>query len=116
MKTKIRCIGRYISVLFLVLCLLSQGLIVSYGAVDEENGLLYIKQEEGVTIVGRISGSDVLIIPETIGGSPVVAIGEGAFANTSTITQVILPPTVTTIEKEAFLRCDNLTTIQFSTW
>ncbi|MEI7720372.1 MAG: leucine-rich repeat protein, partial [Verrucomicrobiota bacterium] len=64
--------------------------------------------------IGTAGG--VVVIPSTIGGNPVTAIGNGAFASNvdhrDEITQVIIPNTVLTIGAQAFERCIGLTTMK----
>lgn len=54
---------------------------------------------------------DCLSIPDTMGGYPVTAIGERAFANDWEIWRVSIPNSVTTIGAEAFSGCDMLDSI-----
>ncbi|MFA9196924.1 MAG: leucine-rich repeat protein [Aliarcobacter sp.] len=64
--------------------------------------------------IGTAGG--VVVIPATIRGNPVTAIGNGAFASNvdhrDEITQVIIPNTVLTIGAQAFERCIGLTTMK----
>lgn len=52
-------------------------------------------------------------IPETLGNCPVVAIGQQAFAWTSTITEVIIPRSISAIGDSAFAYCRSLTDVTF---
>ena len=54
-------------------------------------------------------GGDV-VLPLSLGGYPVVQIGDSAFAKTA-VTSIVLPDTVTTIDWFAFRDCLSLTTI-----
>ncbi len=68
------------------------------------------------TIIGvdeSISGD--VVIPSALGGYPVVAIGNSAFAWCSDITAVTIPNSVTIIGDDAFLNCSGLTEIEFGT-
>lgn len=49
-----------------------------------------------------------VVIPDTISGKSVTAIGKGAFADCYGITAVTIPDTVTTIGENAFLACKSL--------
>ena len=61
----------------------------------------------------NFQGGDV-IIPDTIEGLPVTAIGEGALMNKDNMSSVTIPATVTTIGKQAFDGCDNLGEVNFA--
>lgn len=54
------------------------------------------------------TGSEKLVVPETIAGQTVTAIGGGCFAGDDYITTVDLPKTVTTIGESAFADCTSL--------
>ena len=55
-------------------------------------------------------GGDV-VIPDTIDGRPVTAIGESAFACCTVLTSVTLPNSLTRIGDSAFERCVFLTSV-----
>jgi hypothetical protein len=62
------------------------------------------------TITGYIGIGGELIIPSTLDGFPVVAIGYGAFSGSTTITSVTIPNSVTSMEGgNAFYGCTALT-------
>lgn len=63
----------------------------------------------GVEITKYIGASKSVVIPESIGGKPVISIGAGAFKDLA-LTTVQLPTSVTTIKDQAFLY-NKLTTI-----
>lgn len=52
-----------------------------------------------------------LVIPKTIGGSTIKAIGANAFANKDLITSIVIPNSITSISADAFSGCDSLTEI-----
>ena len=63
------------------------------------------------TITGFTGLETHVDIPPTIGGVPVEHIGQNAFNNNTTITSVIIPPSVTTIDNGAFYGMTNLTNV-----
>ena len=69
--------------------------------------LLYTKYGDGYAVAkytkGLIKQSDFIEIPETYNGKEVLAIGNGAFKNTS-IKGIELPDTITSIEYKAFYK------------
>ncbi len=79
-------------------------------------GLAYEWNEQQTAYVcvgmGDASNLTELRIPSTYNGTPVSTIGEGAFANNTTITSVIIPESVVTIEKNAFSGCLALNSIE----
>lgn len=73
------------------------------------NGIYLSSGEEGYVVIGYEDGISSLVIPESIDGVPVVAIGEGAFRDCSTLKgDVVLPKSIVAIEKEAFMNADGL--------
>lgn len=54
-----------------------------------------------------------IVVPESLGGSPVVAIGDGAFYRCTGLTEVTLPASVTELGTQAFYHCDNLRSLIF---
>ena len=73
------------------------------------NGIYLSSGEEGYVVIGYEDGISSLVIPESIDGVPVVAIGERAFRDCSTLNgDVVLPKSIMAIEKEAFMNADGL--------
>ena len=73
------------------------------------NGIYLSSGEEGYIVIGYEDGISSLVIPESIDGVPVVAIGERAFRDCSTLNgDVVLPKSIVAIEKEAFMNADGL--------
>ncbi|NBY18422.1 MAG: leucine-rich repeat domain-containing protein, partial [Betaproteobacteria bacterium] len=64
-----------------------------------------------VTITGYTGTGGAVIIPRTIVGYPVTAIGDGAFLEKSSITSVTIPDSVTSIGDGAFRKCTGLTNL-----
>lgn len=63
------------------------------------------------TITGYTGAGGTVEIPSTIGGVPVTAIGDNAFCNNKTITDVIIPDGVLSIGESAFDTCSNLESV-----
>ena len=63
------------------------------------------------TVTGYIGTGGDVVIPDTLGGYTVIAIGEDAFSQNQTVTTVSIPFGVTQIGARAFYNCQNLTSI-----
>ena len=85
--------------------LLGLGIDALYDYQDDENGGICITKYLGDDI-------SILEIPSLINGKPVTGIGERVFEYNS-FASVILPETLTHIDKEAFRSCYYLTSITF---
>ena len=73
------------------------------------NGIYLSSGEEGYVVIGYEDGISSLVIPESIDGVPVVAIGERAFRDCSSLKgDVVLPKSIVAIEKEAFMNAYGL--------
>lgn len=68
------------------------------------NKLLHYKVVNGVAITD-------ISVPDYIDGYPVTVIGSNAFSNSTDLTGVTLPNTVTSIKASAFDNCSNLTSV-----
>lgn len=62
---------------------------------------------------GTVPDDGVIVIPDTLGGRPVVGIGERAFANLDKLTKIVIPETVVTIDDDAFKGCPNVVDIEY---
>jgi len=63
------------------------------------------------TISGYLGSGGNITIPATLGGYPVTAIKNQAFAGTSSLTGVVIPDSVKKIGYNAFSNCENLKTV-----
>ena len=100
------CIGGFLLALGLA--------FASCGDNQESSGpsLEYARVDDGYAVVGMGSYVDgVLDIPSTYKGKPVTTIAEGAFSYEQEIGIVNIPDSVTTIEKNAFNSCPNITSV-----
>ncbi len=77
---------------------------------NESNGFTYTEYGGEITITGYNGTKQDLVIPGSINGLPVTAIGEGAF-RAANITSVTLPDTVKKIDWFAFADCAKLSRI-----
>lgn len=102
----------------LLLCLLLMTLLALPAMAEdlEAGGFTYTVNEDGetVTITGyTTTPGGILSIPAQLDGKTVTAIGQGAFFNCSAITEIVFPTDgrLTTIETNAFQRCDSLVSV-----
>ena len=65
----------------------------------------------GITITKYVGTGGTVSIPEKISGLPVTRIQSNAFFNCTSMTSVIIPKNINTIEQPAFQQCNNLTSI-----
>ncbi len=78
-------------------------------SVDEQ--YTYITNNGVITITKYIGPGGDLIIPDKINGLPVTVIGLEAFVDCSSLTNVIIPGSVTTIQERAMQHCTSLMTV-----
>ena len=64
-----------------------------------------------VTITGYTGSGGAVVIPQTIAGLAVTSIGNSAFTNNGSLTNVTISDSVTSIGSSAFSSCSNLTGI-----
>ena len=78
----------------------------------QTSGLSYTVSSDGTyaTVTGYKGASKEVVIASTYNGVPVTNIGANAFQE-STLTSVVIPNSVTTIETYAFLNCYKLTSV-----
>ena len=67
-----------------------------------------------VTITGYNGSGGVASIPDAIEGHPVTGIGNSAFAHGGSLTDLLVPASVTTVADSAFYSCWNLRRIVFA--
>ncbi len=100
--------------LLLVMMLLILPAAVSCGddEADNDKTITYKLNEFDEAIITSYKGGEAFVeIPAEIDGYPVVAIGDGAFYNLSSIEEAVIPEGVIEIGKRAFESCKNLQTI-----
>ena len=86
----------------------------SFPVTDES--MFYVDDVEGgVALSGCRSElkDKVIVVPEKINGSEVVAVAMGAFFENENVVAIVLPDTVKTIEETAFNGCEKLKYVYF---
>lgn len=82
-------------------------------AQEKEDGYTYSTYNGGAYIYYYDGEDEDLVIPDTLGGCPVVNISEMAFRHCSKAKSISIPASVKEIEKEAFRYIDSVETITF---
>lgn len=72
-----------------------------------------INEDGTIAVYGYTGTDEKVIIPPTIDGKNVTAIGKCCFEDNLTIKEVVLPDTIRIIDYKAFANCKNLETINF---
>ncbi len=72
-----------------------------------------INEDGTIAVYGYTGTDEKVIIPPTIDGKNVTAIGKCCFEDNLTIKEVVLPDTIRIINYKAFANCKNLETINF---
>ena len=96
--------------LITVLCILA---LPSCGGYREyrRGAFRYTVENGEATITEYVGSAADVIIPDTIGGKPVVAIGRDAFQDQHSLKSVTIPDSVIRIEFSAFFRCISLESV-----
>lgn len=91
-------------IFFLTLLLLAAVPVTALAeeTVYTDKTLYYTIADGSVTITGCFGKDSVVTIPASIAGLPVNTIASGAFTGNSSVQEVNLPDTITTIEENAF--------------
>ncbi|MBQ8860253.1 MAG: leucine-rich repeat protein [Ruminococcus sp.] len=106
-----------VSVFLSILMLVNSLFMFSFQAFAEdvsnpENVLEYEVMEDDTVKITRYDSLDITYnIPDEIDGKIVTVIGKKAFKECHALTNVTIPDTVTTIENQAFEKCDKLKTV-----
>jgi hypothetical protein len=90
------------------------GVLLLFGGVNEVNAdpLTYKVEGETVSIVSCDKNAyGELVIPSTYEGKPITSIGNSAFGQCRSLTNVTIPASVTSIGNYAFQYCTSLTSV-----
>ena len=73
------------------------------------NDVLYtLGEDDKLTVTGYTGTASSLVIPETVDGFTVTAVGASAFEGNTALHEIDLPDTITAIGSRAFKNCSNL--------
>lgn len=78
-----------------------------------DGNIVYEKNDTGVTLLAYPAGMQATeyTVPSEVNGQPVTAIGAHTFRDNTTITKVILPASIATLERYCFNNCSSLKTV-----
>ena len=111
------CVKRLISaiVVFCMLLAVLLPVVPKANAYEIYGKLKYVVSGDEVRLVGTTEASPMTItIPETIYGKPVTEIGDCAFEEYDTITQVTIGKNVRFVDDDAFKKCNNIQQVHIS--
>lgn len=93
----------------MILCIGSTKVVTADTNTEDAIFTYEVNEEDTVTITGFSEYPlENVVVPETLNGKNVVAIGKGAFSGYCDITKVTLPESLKTIEEYAFAYCDGI--------
>ena len=76
------------------------------------NDVLYtLGEDDKLTVTGYTGTASSLVIPETVDGFTVTAVGASAFEGNTALHEIDLPDTITAIGSRAFKNCSNLSSM-----
>ena len=76
------------------------------------DGVATIDNNGGAAVSGAVE--DEVVVPATLGGHPVAAVGAGAFRDCAALEELAIPAGVMSIGEEAFAGCTGLTVVRFA--
>lgn len=85
--------------------------VINPDSTREIDGFIIKTVTGGVEIIRCTNDNADIMIPGELGGSPVVSIGKGSFAELETMHSLTIPDTVTKIREDAFSGCRNLSEV-----
>jgi hypothetical protein len=87
---------------------LSGLLLLKLSAVAQSEGFTYTTNQGTVTITAYLGSGGAVVVPGKLNGLAVTSIGESAFAESASLTSIVIPNSVSNIENNAFYYCINL--------
>lgn len=87
------------------------GCVWHYMVVSSNSAMIVNNVDGQFVSAVEAPGITSLVVPETLGGVQVTAVGEKAFVGCSDMTSIVLPATVTSIGANAFAGCSRLVSV-----
>lgn len=111
MTKKIKRIVSILMSILLVLGIMPAGMIVA--SAEQEGVLMYSQNGKESKVIGCNSSAEgEVVIPEKLGGFPVVEVDLYAFSGCAKVTAVTVPDSVTKIDTSAFKNCTALKSLK----
>lgn len=108
-KRTISCVVSLLMILVSIVCVSAE---TTTGSTTD--GFNYSIADGEVTITGYEGSASEVVIPDTIEGLLVTVIGESAFYGNYSMVSVVVPDTVTKLERYSFESCGNLESVTLS--
>jgi len=100
---------RVLSIFLAFALVISITMVENTAAFAEQSGdFTYTISNSTVEITGYTGTGGAVIIPNTLGGFPVIIIGEWAFERSTKLTSITIPSSVTSIRGNTFMGCSGL--------
>ncbi len=107
---------KFLSVLLVFAVISSMTLITNTSVFAEQSGdYTYTVTDSKAIITGYTGAGGSITIPDTLGIYPVTEIGQSAFKDNATLTQVSIPNSVTKVGNMSFYNCSELTKVIIGT-
>jgi len=91
--------------------LLLLGLWLAAAAGVRAEDYLYTTNDGAITITNYTGAGGAVSVPATLNGLPVTGVGDAAFANCTSLTDLALPASVTNLGEWVFYACTSLTSV-----
>ncbi len=101
--------AKRLSALLLALCMLLS--LCQAAGADISGDYVYTVEDGFATITGYEGMGGDITLPDELGGAPVRAVADYAFARNGTLTSVVIPEGIESLAECAFFDCVNLATV-----
>ena len=114
MYSKAKTTTTKLLILSLIVSVLLSAFFISGCNASKAEDFSYSVENNEVIIRGYLGSDSNVVIPDKIEGSKVTTIAEDAFYDNLIVESITIPDSVTTLEKDAIGKCENLTEITMS--
>jgi len=98
-----------------MMCLRGVLLVLLWSTIAAKGQFSYSNYNNTVIITKYVGTDTVVNIPDTIGGLPVVTLGNSCFSRATNVTSVAIPDSVTNLLNSVFYQCFSLTNVSMPT-